>query len=144
MKKQEIETYSIYIGRSTWRYEFCCLTVGHSKDIESRRITKGFTPLYTFALRCTRADAQSIEGHAHTIAKKYWNYAPVQGGKIRRDGDRPNRSGEWWYAKPSKEFIAVMMTAITAGYNRRFNTALEQHPYYKGAVKGLKRSPKQG
>jgi hypothetical protein len=142
MKKQEIENYTIYIGRSTWRYEFCCLTVGHTKDIETRKVTKGFTPLYTFTLRCTRADAQSIEGHAQTIAKKYWNHAPVQGGIIRREGARPNRTGEWWYAKPSKGFIAVMMKAITAGYIKRFNIELEQQPYYKGAVPGLRKSPK--
>ena len=142
MKKSKIELYTIYIGRSTWRYEFCCLTVGFSKDMETRKVRKGFASLYTFSDRMTRADAQSIEGHAHTIADRYWKRAPVQAGIIKRQGDRPNRTGEWWTAKPSKEFVALMMQAITNGYIRRFNIALEQHPYYKGAVTSLKKSPK--
>jgi predicted alpha-1,6-mannanase (GH76 family) len=90
----------------------------------------------------TRADAQSIEGHAHTVADKYYKRAPVQMGITKRKGATPNRSGEWWYGKPAKGFIGLMMVAITAGYNKRFNTALERHPYYKGAVEGLKKSPK--
>ena len=90
----------------------------------------------------TPADAQSIEGHAHTVADKYYERAPVHGGIIRREGQRPNRTGEWWKAKPSKDFIALMMQAITEGYVRRFNIALDQHPYYKGAVEGLKKSSK--
>ena len=135
--------YTIYIGRSTWRYEFCCLTVGKTRrEISERQVEKGFKALYTFSYFMTHADAQSIEGHAHTIADKYYKRAPVQAGLIKREGARPNRTGEWWYAKPSKAFIALMMQAITMGFNRRFNIALEQHPYYKGAVAGLKKSPK--
>ncbi len=77
----------------------------------------------------TRADAQAIEGHAHTIADRYYDRAPVQGGYKKRHGARPNRTGEWWIGKPSKGFVALMMMAITAGYIKRFKVEL-QHPHY--------------
>tara|TARA_R100001244_G_scaffold19846_1_gene20639 strand:- start:326 stop:679 length:354 start_codon:yes stop_codon:yes gene_type:complete len=112
------------------------------RTIEKRQVEKGFNALFTFTKYMTRADAQAIEGHAHSVADKYYKRAPVQGGITKRQGDLPNRTGEWWYGKPSKGFIALMMMAITTGYNKRFNTALEQHPYYKGAVASLKKSPK--
>ena len=122
--------YTIYIGRSTWQYEYCCLTVGSTRrTIEDRETEKGFTALYTFTKLMTRADAQAIEGHAHTIADRYYDRAPVQGGYKKRHGARPNRTGEWWIGKPSKCFVALMMMAITAGYIKRFKVEL-QHPHY--------------
>ena len=136
--------YIVYIGRSNVQYEFCCLTVGITRrSIEDRQVEKGFTALFTFKKLMTRADAQSIEGHAQGIADKYYPRAKVINSLAKRKGKRPNRTADWWYTKPSKGFIALMMQAITVGYNRRFNTALEQHPYYKGAVSGLKKSPKE-
>ena len=73
--------YTIYIGRSNYRGEFCCLTIGHTTDIDTRKVMKGFTPLYTFNHRMTRADAQSIEGYAQTIAdREFGERAIVQNG----------------------------------------------------------------
>ncbi len=143
MKKNIKYNYIIYIGRSTWKHEFCCLTVGSTRrTIADRETEKGFKAIYTFTKFMTRADAQSIEGHAHTIADKYYKRAPVQMGITKRKGATPNRSGEWWYGKPSKEFIALMLMAITEGYTKRFQIQLKQQPYYKGAVPGLKKSLK--
>ena len=122
--------YTIYIGRSNYHKEFCCHTIGITRDIENRAVTKGFTPLYVFTQRMTRADAQSIEGYAHTIADRYYEpRAVVKNGWFDRAGARPNRTKDWWYCSPSKVFIATIMSAISEGYIRRFKVEL-QHPHY--------------
>ena len=78
----------------------------------------------------TRADAQSIEGYAHTIADRYYEpRAVVKNGWFDRAGARPNRTKDWWYCSPSKEFIALIMHAISEGYAKRFKVEL-QHPHY--------------
>ena len=121
--------YTVYIGRSNYRGEFCSMTIGITTDIETRAVTKGFTPLHTFTHRMTRADAQSIEGHAQTIAdNEFGGRAIVKDGWFDRKGERPNRTKDWWYCKPSKKFIGAMMIAIAEGYIRRFRVEL-QHPH---------------
>ena len=126
--------YSIYIGRSNYRGEFCYMTIGITTDITTRAVTKGFTTLHTFTHRMTRADAQSIEGYAQTIAdNEFGGRAIVKDGWFDREGERPNRTKDWWYSKPSKEFIARMMIAIADGYIRRFRVEL-MHPHHTNSM----------
>jgi len=117
--------YIIYIGRSDKAGEFCKMTIGHSANIETRQVLKGFKAIYKFRGRMTLADAKSIEGHAQTIADRYFGHRSdpenwVKDGYYDRDGARPNRTKDWWHASPSKKFIGLMMIAIAEGYIRRF------------------------
>tara|TARA_R100001244_G_scaffold116095_1_gene86138 strand:- start:688 stop:1026 length:339 start_codon:yes stop_codon:yes gene_type:complete len=106
------------------------MTIGITTDIATRAVTKGFTALHTFTHRMTRADAQSIEGFAQTIAdNEFGDRAIVKDGWFDRGGERPNRTKDWWYSKPSKVFIGRMMQAIALGYIKRFRVEL-QHPHY--------------
>jgi len=124
-KKKNTKIYSVYVGRSNIQGEYCAFTIGITRNLDNRVVTKGFTPIHTFTHRMTRADAQSIEGHAHTIADRHFDRAYVKHGWEDRQGKRPNRTKDWWYCKPSKKFIAMMIRAINDGYIKRLCQQIE-------------------
>ena len=99
----------VYIGQSLYIGEGNCWTIGHATvdTLEDAEARKSSETHFAFYFK-TKAEAERVERLAHKKADGlFGGRASVKHGLNDRNGDKPNRSGEWWYVKNFGQMLTI-------------------------------------
>ena len=91
--------FMVYMGQSTYTQEGGCWTVGWCTEdtYKGAKSRKSMKVHYTWHFS-TKKQAMNAETTAHNkMDKMFGKRANVQHGLQDMQGEKPNRSGEWWY-----------------------------------------------
>ena len=109
-------THFVYIGKSRLPNEDGVATCGwcDMDTFESAQIRKIMEPTCTIALR-SEDEARRLEKTIHReLDRQFGPRAMIWGGCTLRNGDKPNRSDEWWWCSP-QEIQEIMFNITTGG-----------------------------
>ena len=91
--------FMVYMGQSTYSQEGGCWTVGWCTEdtYKGAKSRKSMKVHYTWHFS-TKKQAMNGETTAHNkMDKMFGKRANVQHGLQDMKGEKPNRSGEWWF-----------------------------------------------
>ena len=91
--------FMVYMGQSTYSQEGGCWTVGWCTEdtYKGAKSRKSMKVHYTWHFS-TKKEARHAETTAHNkMDKMFGKRSAVLHGLHHMKGEKPNRSGEWWY-----------------------------------------------